>query len=259
MATPVIMLHGAFCGGWTFDAFRGPFERAGHLVLAPDLPGHGADGRGLVGLSMADYAREAAALIAAQPEPPVVIGQSMGGLVAAMAAGQARTAALIQLAASPPWGTGGVSMEEAISAFGLYALGPFWLQAVEPDRGLMRRFSLDRLPPEAGQAMAARLTAESGRALWETLNWWLDPMMTTAVDPQRIAAPILCVAGERDVVHPPGTVEATAARLGADYRLMPKMSHWLPGEPGWEAVAALCLDWLAEASLSAIRTTAPSA
>lgn len=259
MTTPVIMLHGAFCGGWAFDAFRGPFERAGYVVLTPDLHGHGADGRGLVGVSMGDYARETAALIAAQPEPPVVIGHSMGGLVAAMAAGQAPTAALIQLAASPPWGVNGVSMEEAISAFGLYALGPFWLQTVEPDRSLMQRFSLDRLEPEAGRAMAARLTAESGRALWETLNWWLDPLMTTAVHPERIAAPTLCIAGGRDVVHPPATVAATAARLGADHRVMPQMSHWLPGEPGWDEVAAQCLDWLAEARPSKIRPKARSA
>jgi hypothetical protein len=26
MPETVIMVHGAFCGGWTFDAFRKPFE-----------------------------------------------------------------------------------------------------------------------------------------------------------------------------------------------------------------------------------------
>jgi hypothetical protein len=26
---------------------------------------------------------------------------------------------------------------------------------------------------------------------------------------------------------------------------MPQMSHWLIGEPGWDAVADLCLDWIA--------------
>jgi len=34
---------------------------------------------------------------------------------------------------------------------------------------------------------------ESGRALFETLNWWLDPFMTTLVRAERIAAPILAV------------------------------------------------------------------
>ncbi|HJV41009.1 MAG TPA: alpha/beta hydrolase, partial [Caulobacter sp.] len=35
MRAPVIMVHGAFCGGWTFDAFRAPFEAAGHEVTTP--------------------------------------------------------------------------------------------------------------------------------------------------------------------------------------------------------------------------------
>lgn len=246
MTAPVIMVHGTFCGGWAFDALRGAFERAGHIVLTPDLRGHGPGGGSLMGVSMSDYARDIAALISAQPAPPVVIGHSMGGLVAAIAATRSRTAALVQLAPSPPWGVSGSSMEEAVTAFGLLALGPFWMQSVPPDRGLMRRFSLDRLPAAERDAAAERLTSESGRALWETLNWWLDPMMTTAVDAQRIGAPILTIAGGRDVVHPAATVALAATKLGATYRVMPKMSHWLLGEPGYEDVAALALDWLAE-------------
>ena len=43
------MVHGAFCGGWTFDVFRQPFEAAGHTVQAPDLLGRG--GQGAVGVA----------------------------------------------------------------------------------------------------------------------------------------------------------------------------------------------------------------
>ncbi|MCA6264085.1 MAG: hypothetical protein IM628_06315 [Phenylobacterium sp.] len=53
------------------------------------------------------------------------------------------------------------------------------------------------------------------------------------------------LSGSRDRVHPPATVRQVAERLGGDYREMPGMSHWLPGEPGWEAVAGVILDWLA--------------
>ena len=41
MPAPVIMVHGAFCGGWVFDRFKAPFEAAGPQCLTPDLPGHG--------------------------------------------------------------------------------------------------------------------------------------------------------------------------------------------------------------------------
>ena len=38
---PIVMAHGAFCGGWAFEAFRQPFEAAGYDCLTPDLRGHG--------------------------------------------------------------------------------------------------------------------------------------------------------------------------------------------------------------------------
>ena len=122
----LIMVHGAFCGGWAFEAFRQPFEADGWRCLAPDLRGHGPGaGPGDVAqVSMADYAKDVAALIVAEPTPPVLIGHSLGGLVAQMAATRARVSALILLAPSAPWGVVGSSLEEAASAFGLYALGP---------------------------------------------------------------------------------------------------------------------------------------
>jgi len=241
------MVHGGFCGGWAFEHFRTSFEAAGHVCLTPDLRGHGPGDRGsaVVGVSMTDFARDIAALIEAQPEPPVLIGHSMGGLVAMMAATRAKVRALVLLAPSPPWGVAGSSLEEAGSALALHALGPFWLQSVDPDYASARLYSLDKLDKEARKATFARMTAESGRALWETLNWWLDPFMTTSVAVDRIKAPVLALAGDRDLIHPPATVRQTAERLSAEMQVFPGMSHWLIGEPGWEAVAQTCLEWIA--------------
>ncbi|MDO8408964.1 MAG: alpha/beta hydrolase [Phenylobacterium sp.] len=246
MVAPIIMVHGAFCGGWTFETFAGPFRAAGHTVLTPDLRGHGAGepGQAVVGVSMLDYARDIAALAEAQPEPPVLIGHSMGGLVCLMAAQRAPVAGLVLLAPSPPWGVAGWSVEEGVTAFGLHLLGPFWSQAVAPDLNLMLGYSLDRMPEGARRPILERLRPESGRALWETLNWWLDPMMTTSLGASGAGAPALVLVGERDVVHPPATARQTAARIGAEVSILPEMSHWLPGEPGWEGAAGQALAWM---------------
>jgi pimeloyl-ACP methyl ester carboxylesterase len=243
---PVIMVHGAFCGGWAFESFRKPFEAAGHAVLTPDLRGHG-DGTpssAVVGLSMSDYAGAVADLVRAQPAPPILVGHSMGGLVAMMAAAKAEVAALVLLAPSPPWGIAGGTLEEAGSAMALYALGPFWAQAVEPDRFVAGLYSLDRMEPSAAQAVSKRMRAESGRALFETLNWWLDPFMTTSVSPGAIKAPVFAAVGERDLINPPSTVRQTAAKFGCAAHVFAGMSHWVIGEPGWEDVAAACLAWI---------------
>ncbi|HEY2707327.1 MAG TPA: alpha/beta fold hydrolase [Caulobacteraceae bacterium] len=249
--TPILMVHGGFCGGWAFDAFAEPFLAAGHAVHAPDLPGHAAGARreDAAGRSMSDFAAAIAAEIAALPSPPVVIGHSMGALVSLMAAAKAPVAGLVLLAPSAPWGVNGSTMEEAISAVSLYALGPYWAQAVEPDRPTFERYGVDRLAQPERRAIFERMRPESGRALFETLNWWLDPFMTTSIRADDLAAPILAIAGERDAIHPPATVRETARRVGARYELASGMSHWLIGEPGWRDVAATCLDWIGEVAL----------
>lgn len=240
----VVMTHGAFCGGWAFEAFREPFAARGWTVHTPDLPGHGAEG-GVAGRSMTEYARSLVRFCEDLPEPPVLIGHSMGGLVTQMAARRMTAQALVLLAPSAPWGIAGSSVEEAITAVGVHMVDPFWTgAAVHPDRHLMRHASLDRVPKAQREAIIARLTPESGRAVREVLNWWMDPFMTTSVGPGPLPVPALAIAGERDVVHPAGTVRQTAERIGADFRVMPGMSHWLIGEEGWEAVAELALDWL---------------
>lgn len=245
MAAPIVMVHGAFCGGWAFEAFREPFEAAGHTVLTPDLRGHGDDDRpgAVAGVSMTDYARDIADLCAGLPEPPILIGHSLGGLVCQLAAKRAPLKSLILLAPSPPWGVAGSSMEEAVTAFGLM-MGAAFTHSISPDRTLMRTYSLDRMPSAAREATVQRLRPESGRALWEALNWWLDPFMTTSVGTGDIGIPCLVMVGQRDVVHPPMTARQTAQRLGADYIEMSSMSHWLLGETGWQDVATQAWDWL---------------
>ena len=250
MPRTLVMVHGAFCGSWVFEDFRTPFEAAGLRVEAPDLRGHGPGDRpgDVAGLSMADYAADVSGLCREAEMrdgvPPVLLGHSMGGLVAQMAARRTPVSALVLLAPSAPWGVFGSSLEEAVTAAALPLVAPTPFSPVEPDRRLLRAFSLDRLSRDAQEAAVRRARPESARAILETLTWWLDPLMTTRTGDRPLEAPSLALAGGRDRVHPPATVRAVAERLGADYREMAGMSHWLPAEPGWEGVAELVLSWL---------------
>ena len=247
--TAIVMAHGAFCGGWAFERFRAPFEAAGFEVLAPDLRGHaaGAPSSAVVGVSMTDYAADIAALCAEQAEPPVLLGHSMGGLVAQLAARRAKIRALVLLAPSPPWGVAGSSIEEAATAFGVQMIGAFGSRRPGARPGTRcGAYSLDRMGKAEREAAVARLRPESAMAVRETLNWWLDPFMATSVGPGTITAPSLVICGETDVVHPAATGRAVAERIGAAFKIMPGMSHWLLGEPGWETVAETVLRWLAE-------------
>ncbi|CAN7502629.1 alpha/beta hydrolase [Phenylobacterium sp. LjRoot219] len=250
---PIVMVHGAFVGGWSFERFRAPFEAAGHRVLTPDLRGHEAKapGKAVIGLSMRDYADDLAEFCRNLAAPPILIGHSMGGLVTQLAVRRVQPKAVVLLAPSPPWGMAGWSVEEAMTAFGAQMASLMSNGAVEPSREVMRGYTLDRMTQAEAQPILARLRPESAQALRETLNWWLDPFMTTSVGSGPLPAPSLVISGEADQVHPATTGRLVAERIGGAFLSFPKMSHWLIGEPGWEQVAQAALDFIGQEARAA--------
>ena len=240
------MVHGAFCGGWSLEILARPFEAEGYKVLRPDLPGHAPDDPpgAVAGLSISDYVGAIVSLCRSQAEPPILIGHSLGGLVAMLAASRTPVRALALLAPSAPWGVPVASLEEAVSAFGVQLMGPFWTGAIEPDPGLMRIYGLDKAAPEVRDAALGRLRHESGRALGQTLNWWMDPFMSTSLGAGALRIPALALVGDRDKIHAPASVRLTAKRLGAAFDVLPGMGHWLVVEPGAPAIAERILTWL---------------
>jgi pimeloyl-ACP methyl ester carboxylesterase len=251
--TPIVMVHGAFCGGWSFETFKQPFLDEGFRVICPDLRGHGAHEPHdtVIGVSMRDYAADVAALCAGLDEPPILVGHSMGGLVAQLAARRVELKGLVLLAPSPPWGLNGWSPEEAVAAWGVSMLSLLTNGAVTPSRRLMREYSLPRMSRAEQTPILARLRPESAKAVRETLNWWLDPFMTTSLGPGPLHAPSLVLVGEHDKVHPVATSRLTAQRIGGEFAALPDMSHWLLSEPGWERVADAILTWLARETRAA--------
>ena len=243
---PIVMVHGAFVGGWSFERFRTPFEAAGHHVLTPDLRGHGAGQapEDVVGVSVRDYADDIATLCGSLATRPILIGHSMGGLVAQLAARRVAPKALVLLAPSPPWGLTGWSVEEAFTAFGAQMASLLSNGAVEPSREVMRSASLSRMTRADAEPILDRLRPESAQAVRETLNWWLDPFMTTSIGSGPLPVRSLVISGEADQVHPPASGRLVAERIGGDFISLPGMSHWLPGEPGWEEVAEIALEFI---------------
>ncbi|QIN78558.1 alpha/beta fold hydrolase [Rubrobacter marinus] len=81
-----VLVHGAWHGAWCWEKVTPLLEDAGHEVVVPDLPGHGEDATSVSELSMQDYADRVVRVLDEQPEPVVLVGHSMGGLVISLAA-----------------------------------------------------------------------------------------------------------------------------------------------------------------------------
>ena len=258
-ATPLVFVHGAFCGGWAFESFREPFEAAGFDTHAPNMPHHetGADLEQLAQTGIKGYAQSIVEYVRPLSAPPILVGHSLGGLVVQVAAMHTPVAALVLLAPSAPWGVPLTTLDEHSNQFGLTLLGDYWRRPIPPDYRVARATTLDRLSRDDARKAFAHFVPESGRAIREAMQWWSDSATSSQAPVYRISAPVLGVAGGKDRVNPASTVHRIITRFPnaqADYQEFPEMSHWLIGEPEAPQVAALVLNWLKQRSISAKQT-----
>ncbi len=98
----VVMIHGAGAGGWQWRVWQARFAARGRSVVAPDLRAVGA---GLAATRFEDYQAQIENIARAAPAPVVLIGASLGGLLAARVASRAPCAALVLINPMPaaPW------------------------------------------------------------------------------------------------------------------------------------------------------------
>jgi pimeloyl-ACP methyl ester carboxylesterase len=79
--TAFILVHGGFHGGWCWSHVTPHLVRAGHNAIAPDLPGHGDDQTPQSQVTFDMAVAQIAALVQQAPEPVVLVGHSMSGMV----------------------------------------------------------------------------------------------------------------------------------------------------------------------------------
>lgn len=248
----ILMVHGAFGGGWAFEKFQEYFENRGYACLAPDLRHHnGAVGRTvspeLGRTSLLHYVSDLEALIDALDDEPVLMGHSMGGLLCQMLAARGRGSAVILLAPSPPAGIFPASHMEMLTSFGIFASGMGWGQrSLAPDRQAAAIHAMAHIPDLPKKAILDRMSHESGYALFEIMCWMMDPQQAARVDASRVRQPVLAVVGNHDTVNPPDTVRQIALRYGeqAEYRSFDNVGHWLLDGPDWRNIAEHCALWL---------------
>lgn len=99
-----VLVHGAWHGAWCWEKVAPLLEKAGHKVIANDLPCHGDDKALLKKASLELYTQSVISTIYEQNEPVVLIGHSMGGMIITSVAEQIpnRISKLIYLTAYVP-------------------------------------------------------------------------------------------------------------------------------------------------------------
>ena len=105
--TPLLFIHGMMHGAWCWDVhFLDYFVDHGFAVHAVDLRGHGkSEGRErLRWTRIADFVEDVANAVRQLPNPPILIGHSMGGFVIQKYLEEHPAPAAVLLSSPPPGG-----------------------------------------------------------------------------------------------------------------------------------------------------------
>jgi pimeloyl-ACP methyl ester carboxylesterase len=246
----MVLIHGAFCGGWCFADVMPVFAERGWSCEAPDLPFHVAGPKrkpdpALAKQSIADYTRDMAAFVQRLSKPPVIVGHSMGGLIAQQLAAQGLARALVLFAPAAPWGVLPSTEAEMNVAKGLMQASPFWDKALNPSFEVAKGDSLAGLDPQAQRRIFDMFSPESGRALFELFFWMFDKRRETSVDAANVTCPVLVVSGSEDKVISPVTGRKVAGLYAhATFEEAAGRGHFLVMQEGAGQLAATCANWL---------------
>jgi 3-oxoadipate enol-lactonase len=243
-STPaVVFLHGIGGNARIWARQLASFAAAGFRPVALDLPGYGSRepvDRMDFDMLAADVEAQVARL---GLDRPIMVGHSMGGMVAQtlLRRGPRAWRAAVLSCTSPAFG--------------------------DPTGEFQKKFVADRLAPlDAGRTMAELAPAmvafvsvpapdPVGRQLAiETIGATSERSYRAAVhclvgfderaNLAHIAVPVLCLAGEHDLLAPPAMMERTAARIpGARYVCLKGVGH-LPNVEASHLFDAAVLDFL---------------
>lgn len=235
---PILLVHGLAGGAWYWDRFQRVLAAHGFTSHALNLRGH-HDSRPVANLgrvSLADYVAdvsEAAVLLGR----PVVVGHSLGGLLAQAVAAADAVSAAVLLTSMPPKGIRFLSSGLVLRQ--LRHLGAMLFN--RPLRGTpadVISTSLNRIPEAEQMALAERFVPDSGRVARQLSLGGLS------IDPARLRVSVLVISATEDRFFPPQVGASVAARYGAEHRVYEEHAHFIVQEPGGDAVATDIARWI---------------
>ena len=241
--TPIVFVHGAFTGAWCWNEhFLTWFADQGFETISFSLRGHGGSGgRDLRSLaSIDDYVEDLETVVDTLGQKPILIGHSMGGYLAWMAAESRSLSALVMMAPVPPTGLAAPAMQLLMSnpalAMDVAAVHAGEMGTVDTLHATL--FS-DAVPMDVAARYISRFQPESRLAVAGLYGPHLPNVMAVW------GMPMMVLGAGSDPLIPPAHVHWTGSICGSSAHIYQGMGHGMMLETGWQRVAEDIADWLA--------------
>jgi len=229
----VLFIHGTWENGTkAWEEMAPEMEKRGFCVHTPTLRHHelpfleGA--LKIANLSLLDYVEDLSRHLQELESPPLLVGCSMGGLLAQLVAARNPHVGVILLAPAPAYGMFPFYPSMMRIFFNHFVQGGFWHKALFPEWETFRWGVVNEQSEDYALEFYKTLCTESGRAYAEMALWFFDAKRASHVDVNAINTPVLVFGGGKDRVVHPRIARLTAKRYNnGSYIHLPKSDHMM--------------------------------
>ena len=247
----VVLIHGSWGRGEQLAPARAAFEERGYTAHTPTLRHHELPSREgamkVAALSLRDYSDDLVTFVNSLDSPPLLVGHSMGGLLAQLVAVRTHHAGLVAACPAPAAGILAAS-RTSLRATLPHLLRPRpWTKPWRlPTFEQFRRWAANTQTEEIAREIYDGLVCESGRYVWELLLALPRLSKATVVDFAAVTAPVLVIGAECDRMVPAGVVRRTAARYqhGTSVEI-PRSDHMVFSGAALPVTMSCIDDWMA--------------
>ena len=254
----VVLIHGAWGRGELWASARAAFEERGYTAHTPtlrhhELPLHEGAMK-VASLSLRDYTDDLVEFVKSLDSPPLLVGHSMGGLVAQLVAARTSQAGLVAACPAPAAGILGTTPANLRMSLPHLLRPRAWTKPWRPPTfEHFRRWIANAQAEDIAQEIYDGLVCESGRFVWETALGVVKLSKATVVDFPAVTAPVLVMGGECDRIVPAGIVRQTAARYQhGTYLEIPRSDHMVFSGAALPVTMSYIDDWTARNRVLAI-------
>ncbi len=237
---PLLFIHGAWHGAWCWENFLNYFPQKGFDCFAPSLCGHGKSGndKSLKTTRLDDYVENIRSVVdsifSEYGKKPVIVGHSMGGLVAQkyLETDHEIPKAFL-LAPVPKHGAWQASLRMARRLplqFALLNLTWSLWPLVGTKKRTQKAFFSENIPDN-------KLNKYFLLMQDETYLGFLDMLIFRLPSPKKVKTPVLVLGAENDRIFSVKEIKSTAKAYGTEAVIFDDMAHDMMLEENWKDVA----------------------
>lgn len=260
--TPVVFIHGAWLHALSWESWVERFASRGFLASAPGWPGEAAavkdtraSAEALAGVTLEALTDHYVRIVRSFDVPPVIVGHSVGGLVAQHLIGADVGRAAVAIAPAP---VNDVPLPAAPAGLWTPERPGGADQLVSLSAEQFHRMVANTVPARESDLLFERYAVPTSRRLLADLGCGRGVRSASAVADVANTGrgPLLLISGQEDRLVPDEVTRTVYKQYGdstadTDLKQFADRAHSLVIDNGWHAVADHVLGWLEERGVRA--------